>query len=310
MAKKIDEHFNKESTQHNKLNTCCRLIGEQAISLARFSFRLVDSLHNNGETTAQKTKRLVLSKLCQILRDMGSIFNKLEVNQSELTLLKELGRLFHNLHSLFLGRESLTNSVWTVAHAIPFFAQELYDKYKVGYGILSMQGKESNNASVKESLAHSNRSCQEDGKNKWNQEFISDYVRNFYIPEFEPQPDRYKSHFISRTPDFCRLKEYCECGRQYTKEDLLQEEDLKLCSVCDDEFMNYVIESASAGEVHEGLFEIFLPHSCQNCNKRFATFGVLNEHLNNCGNVGISTENGDNDIDEFNEPTDFSTLTL
>ena len=128
------------------------------------------------------------------------------------------------------------------------------------------------------------RSCQEDGKNKWNQVFISDYVRNFYIPEFELQPDRYKSHFISRTPDFCRLKEYCECGRQYAKEDPLQEEDLKLCSVCDDEFMNYV--------------------------KRFATFGVLNEHLNNCGNVGISTENGDNDIDKFNEPTDFSTLNV
>ena len=149
-----------------------------------------------------RKQRDILSKLCQIVRDMGSIFNKLEVNQSELTLLKELGRLFHNLHALFLGRESLTNSVWTVAHAIPFFAQELYDKYKVGYGILSMQGKESNNASVKESLAHSNRSCQEDGKNKWNQVFISDYVRNFFIPEFEPQPDIYKSHFISRTPDF------------------------------------------------------------------------------------------------------------
>ena len=71
---------------------------------------------------------------------MGSIFNKLEVNQLELTLLKELGRLFHNCHALFLDRQSLTNSVWTVAHAIPFFAQDLYDKYKVGYGILSMQG--------------------------------------------------------------------------------------------------------------------------------------------------------------------------
>ena len=120
--------------QHKKLNSCCRLIGEQAISLARFSFRLVDGLHNENETIAQKCKRLVISKMCQILRDMGSIFNKLVTNQSELTLLKELGRQFYNLHVLFLGRESLTNSVWTVFHAIPYFAQQLYDTYKVGYG--------------------------------------------------------------------------------------------------------------------------------------------------------------------------------
>ena len=62
-----------------------------------------------------------------------------------------------------------------------------------------MQGKESNNASIKEGLAHSSRSCLEDGKNKWHQVFVLEYVRNFHIPEFDPQPDRYKSQFISRT---------------------------------------------------------------------------------------------------------------
>ena len=109
------------------------MTGEQAIKLARFSFRLVDSRHNNGDTTTdQKTKSLVPYKLCQILRDICSIFNKLKVNQSELILLKKLRKLFHNIHSVFLGGESLANSVWTVAHAILFVAQKLYDKYKVG----------------------------------------------------------------------------------------------------------------------------------------------------------------------------------
>ena len=58
LAKNIEKHFNKESTQNNKLNTCCHLIGEQAVSLARSSFRLVVSLHDNGETTAQKQRDL------------------------------------------------------------------------------------------------------------------------------------------------------------------------------------------------------------------------------------------------------------
>ena len=43
-----------------------------------------------------------------------------------------------------------------------YFAQEIYNKDRIGYGILSMQGKKSNNATTKEALAHSNRQCQEE----------------------------------------------------------------------------------------------------------------------------------------------------
>ena len=308
LAKKIREHFEKESTQHNKLNSCCRLIGEQAISLARFSFRLIDSMAVEGETLPQKCKRIVISKMCQILRDMGSIFNKLHVNQAELTLLRELGNQFYNLHVLFLGRESLTNSVWTVAHAIPYFAQVLYDKYKIGYGILSMQGKESNNAGIKESLAHSNRSCEEGGHNKWRQVFVSDYVRNFYIPEFEPQPDRYISHFVSRIPDFCGFENFCECGRKYTnydEEDTCPTDVYRLCNICDDEFMTYVISSMNRGEIHEALLEVLLPHACGNCSSRFTTMANLNEHKVNCVN-----STSENEEVSANEPKDFSILSV
>ena len=302
LSKKIREHYEQESTQHNKLNSCCRLIGEQAISLARFSFRLMDSFETEGETVAQKCKRMIISKMCLILRDMGSIFNKMQVTQAELTTLKELGHQYYNLHVLFLGRESLTNSVWTVGHVIPYFAQQLYDKYKVGYGILSMQGKESINAGVKESLAHSNRSCVEEGQNKWRQVFISDYVRNFYIPEFEPQPDRYKSHFISRIPDFCSSESHCECGRKYSNDD---DNSSNICPICDDEFMTYIVDSIRQGEIHEALLEILLPHNCINCGTRFTTTAILNEHMIRCSsNTDDDTPNGSN------KPKDFSVLSV
>ena len=107
-----------------------------------------------------------------------------------------------------------------------------------------MQGKESNNTGVKESLAHSDRSCVEEGQNKWRQVFISDYVRNFYIPEFEPQPDRYKSHFISRIPDFCSSESHCECGRKYSND---EDNSSNICPICDDEFMTYIVDSIRQG---------------------------------------------------------------
>ena len=298
VAKKIAEHFDKESTRHHKLNSSCRLIGEQAISLARYSFRLVDALKKEGEASAQKCKRLVIGRLCQLLRDMGSIFNEIETNQAELTLLRELGQQFYNLHVLFLGRESLTNSVWTVSHAIPYFAQELYDTYKIGFGILSMQGKESNNAGTKEALAHSNRSSAEEGPNKWRQVFVSEYVRSFYIPELEPHPDKYKPHFISRIPDFCAANDHCECGREYS------ENEVNFCTICDDEFMTYVNDSAAQGKIHEGLIEIFQPYACSTCEKRYITAALLDEHCK------MHVSQSFAEPDEEDEPIDFSALSV
>lgn len=55
LASKIKEHYNNESTRHNKLPI--RIIGSQAIALARYSFRLIDSLECDNEYYALKIKR-------------------------------------------------------------------------------------------------------------------------------------------------------------------------------------------------------------------------------------------------------------
>ena len=42
VARAIEEHYKKESTRFNKLTS--RLIGAQAIALAKYSYRLVDNI--------------------------------------------------------------------------------------------------------------------------------------------------------------------------------------------------------------------------------------------------------------------------
>ena len=258
----------------------------------------MDALKKEGETSAQKCKHLLVGHFYQLLRDMGSIFNKTETNQAELTLLRELGWQFYNLHVLFLGRESLTKSVWTVSNAIPYFAQELYDTYKIGFGILSMQGKESNNAGTKEALAHSNCSCAEEGPNKWRQVFLSEYVRSFYIPEFEPHPDKYKPHFISRIPDFCAGNDHCECGREHG------ENDVNFCTISDDQFMTDVNNSVVQGKIHEGLIKIFQPYACSTCEKQYITAALLDEHCKMHVSQSFAKP------DQEDEPNDFSSLSV
>ena len=75
--------------------------------------------------------------------------------------------------------------MWTVAYAIPYHAQLLYDKCKVGYGILSLQAKESKHSGVKKDLALTNRSRSTGALGKWFQVMCSNYVRAFYLPEHQ-----------------------------------------------------------------------------------------------------------------------------
>ena len=93
------EHYGDESQRHNKLPV--RLIGDQAIALANFSYRLIDSLKISEESPAQKLKRLVLGKIAQFLRNAGALFNKIEISAVDLGQLKEFCTLSFNLYVLF-----------------------------------------------------------------------------------------------------------------------------------------------------------------------------------------------------------------
>ena len=73
----------------------------------------------------------------------SSIFNKVDTNELELSQLKEAFTTYFNLLSLFFP-SAVNITVWTVAYAIPYHAQLFYDKYKVGYGSLSLQAKSPN----------------------------------------------------------------------------------------------------------------------------------------------------------------------
>ena len=69
LASRVKEHFSDETNRYNKLPV--RLIGNQAIALARYYYRLVDTLESEDETEAQTIQRLALSKIGEYLRNAG-----------------------------------------------------------------------------------------------------------------------------------------------------------------------------------------------------------------------------------------------
>jgi len=233
VAKKVKEHYSDDSKRHNKLPL--RLIGHQAILLAQYSYRLVDSLVAANESQGQYIRRQALTKIGEYLRDAGTLFNKLETNTSELDLLKELCTMYFNLNSLFFSH-SLNVTVWTVGYALPYHAVLLYSKYKCGYGIISLQAKESKHAAIKQDLSLTNRSTAADISGKWGQVMRANYVRTFYLPEHNPLPSTYTSHYQSRLPPHSVENSSCHCGRTIDNENedkcnmCIDSEDIVICA--------------------------------------------------------------------------------
>ena len=117
LASVIKDHYSDEAQRHNKLPV--RLIGDQAIALANFSYRLIDGLKISNESPAQKLKRLALGKIAEFLRNAGALFNKIEVSPVDIGQLKEFCTLYFNLYVLFFEMD-VNATVWAVAcHTIP-----------------------------------------------------------------------------------------------------------------------------------------------------------------------------------------------
>jgi hypothetical protein len=84
----------------------------------------------------------------QCLRNAGTLFNKVNTNAVEIAQLKENLTTYFNLLSLF-SPQSVNVTVWTMGYALPYHASLLFDHYRIGYGIISLQAKESKHAATK-----------------------------------------------------------------------------------------------------------------------------------------------------------------
>ncbi len=135
------------------------------------------------------------------------------VSLGEIDQLEEFCQLYFNLLVLFFP-ESVNVTIWTVAYAIPFHARKLYEEYGIGFGILSLQAKESKHAGLKTGLSLTNRSRDSSSDGEWWQVMRASYIRSFYLPEHQPSPSSYSSHFKSRKPPHYESLHFCDCGRK------------------------------------------------------------------------------------------------
>ncbi|KAI8503262.1 hypothetical protein Bbelb_190830 [Branchiostoma belcheri] len=289
LSRDLQDHFNNEATRHNRCPT--RLIGEHAVMLESYGYRLVDSLQVADETPTQELRRLVLGKVGESLRDAASIFSQVQSDEGDLQTLEMTCSRYYNLLCLFIP-DAVTLPVWTLAKAIPHHARILWNTYHVGYGILSLQAKESKHAALKTDLGLTNRSKAPGTANKWVQVFRSNYIRSFYLEEYWPSPPSYNPHFHCRVPKHAGQAGHCLCGRDKVSEDGV------LCGTC--ERACDVLKCADEGALSPTITRILKPHECSICRQRFADGCALAGHT--ATHQSSSPHAGDSDAVACTDP--------
>ena len=146
-----------------------------------------------------------------------------------------------------------------------------YMNHGVGYGIISMQGKESLHSAVKQQLrTESNRSTVENSNGKWHQIMRSSYVRNFYLPYHFPLTPAYHSHYRSRKAVFEDVDDvYCSCSRNLNEFDI--------CETCRD--ASEIVTCAEKGIKSHDVLKALKPIVCRECGERFADLVVCDSHV-------------------------------
>ena len=167
--------------------------------------------------------------------------------------------LYFNLYGLLFEMD-VNVTVWSVGYAILYHTAKLYDNYKVGYGIISLQAKEAKHSGIKNDLDLKNRSNAASDKGKWWQVMRAYYVRTFYLHEHQPMPSSYTSHYKSRLPSHTHSERFCNCGRAKEMSD-------DTCMVCVD--ARVIVQCAETKKLLPEVVEILKPVLCSECNERF-----------------------------------------
>jgi hypothetical protein len=103
--------------------------------------------------------------------------------------------------------DAQTPSEWSIGKVVPVHAKWMFERYGVGLGINTMQGREAKHVHIASYAKHSNI------KNRWSLVFRDDYISKIWLPLQQPSLLTYHRTKESLVPE--RLEGvilYCYCG--------------------------------------------------------------------------------------------------
>ena len=173
------------------------------------------------------------------LRDAVSIFSRITDMKQEL--LANLNRCcvnYFNAAALFLSR--ITVSVWTLGYIVPVHANKMFEKFKTGLGLNTMQGREAKHQRLGGYAKNTTH------QNKWQQIFRHEYISLVWLREQNPYTDTYSKTKFKYVPVRCNTDDFCNCG---LSKDVLMDE----CKICSSKITKSIKESIEKRDVCTSL---------------------------------------------------------
>ena len=190
---------------------------------------LIASVANHPHATPSFQLRIhALAHLGLNLRDAVSLFSRQTLTPTYVDDLKRVCTVYFNICSMFIN--SVTPTVWTIGHAIPYHAEILKNKFNLGLRINTMQGRGAKHIEIAKYAEHSLPS------NRWSLTFRHEYISTFYD---DPHANMFSHIDVPKRVDG---NEFCYCG--FPK--LALEEK---CQYCSDPLRCSVAKSAESGKL-------------------------------------------------------------
>ena len=156
------------------------------------------SPENPNEKPLDHIKRIAFTIVGTELRNAISLFSRAEVTQADIDELKSRCTSYFIAYYLFVC--DITPTIWTVAHAIPYHTQLIFDKFKLGLGLNTMHSREAKYISIRSFAKHSTLT------NRWDLVFRHEFVSLIWMREHDPLSDNYKHTDVKYIPEQMLIK--------------------------------------------------------------------------------------------------------
>lgn len=203
--------------------------------------RLIKVLSREGDSKKQRQTVLALVYIGIRLRDCCSIFNRFEVQETDLSKLKSLAEECCRANAMFLS-SAVNPTVWTIGHVLPAHAEEVYNIYKQGLLTVTMEGREAKHVALQRLSVNTTY------QQRWQEIFKHEFVMLIWLPEQGYEPCSYapsKSVYIP--PWVFDDSSYCYCGLQ--KADPTDTS----CYFCSDNIFSLIHASVKQGKILPGI---------------------------------------------------------
>jgi len=239
LSTKVKKWF--DETQGKKSDLQYRFTGKESRMFSHNFMRLIQFLSCRNDSQKQRQTVLVLVYIGLRLRDCCSIFNRFEVQESDLDTLHTLAKEYYRANALFLP-SSVNPTIWTIGNVVPVHARQVYSMYQQGLLTVTMEGREAKHIflhRLSENTTYQKR---------WYDIFKHEFIMLIWLPEqghdscsYTPSKNVYIPPRVFNDNSFC----YCALEKSDPHD--------RSCCFCGDSLSALIHDSVTQGKIVSGL---------------------------------------------------------